>query len=89
MPEARNCVITMTHFKRPEYTKQSLAALAKCEGINHCLLLLHAEPVCQEVLDLLQRSISVSARLLLTRRRSSPIRTRSGLSTMRLPARTS
>lgn len=53
MSEQRNCVITMTHYKRPDYTRRSLAALAKCEGIAQCTLVLHAEPGNDEVVDLL------------------------------------
>lgn len=54
MSDARNCVISMTHFRRPDYTRRSLEALSKCDGIKDCLLVLHAEPDCEEVVALLR-----------------------------------
>lgn len=37
-------VITMTAYRRPDYTRQVLAALARCHGIADWLLLPHVEP---------------------------------------------
>jgi hypothetical protein len=37
-------VITMTAFRRPEYTREVLAALARCDGIGNWLLLPNIEP---------------------------------------------
>lgn len=37
-------IITMTGYRRPEYTRQVLAALAACEGIGDWLLLANCEP---------------------------------------------
>jgi hypothetical protein len=49
MAEARNCVVTMCHWKRPEYTRRSLEALSRCVGIEQCLLMPRVEPGCPEV----------------------------------------
>jgi hypothetical protein len=40
----RNCVITSVHWKRPDYTRQHLERLSKCDGIKDCLYLPHVEP---------------------------------------------
>lgn len=54
MSDSRNCVITATHFDRPDYTRRHLEALARCAGIGDCLYLPHAEPKNEEVVALLR-----------------------------------
>lgn len=49
-------VVTMTLFRRPQYTRQVLEALACCEGIREYLVLLHVEPGYPEVLKLARRA---------------------------------
>lgn len=63
MNDARNCVISMTHFRRPDYTRRSLAALSKCDGIEHCTLVLHAEPVDADVIAQLKAVSFCEARV--------------------------
>jgi hypothetical protein len=36
--------ITMCHFKRPEYTRQAVESLRRCEGVGDYLILPHVEP---------------------------------------------
>ena len=43
-------VITMCHFQRPEYSRQMLAALRECFGVEDYLILPHVEPGNDEVL---------------------------------------
>ncbi len=43
-------ILTMCHFDRPDYTRRSLEALARCRGIGDCLLVLHCEPGNPDVL---------------------------------------
>lgn len=54
MSELRNCVVTMTHYNRPEYTRRALEALSRCDGIADCLLVAHVEPGTAEVIDQLK-----------------------------------
>ncbi len=58
-------VVTMTHYNRPDYTRRSLAALAKCRGIEDCLLLPHVEPVNDEVIALLRAASFCECRVTI------------------------
>lgn len=42
-------VIVMTLFRRPDYTRQVLEALNRCDGVQDYHVSLHVEPTCQEV----------------------------------------
>jgi hypothetical protein len=42
-------IITMTTYRRPDYTRQVLDALARCRGIGNCRLLVACEPGHPEV----------------------------------------
>lgn len=46
-----NKLITMTAYRRPEYTGQVLDALARCEGVEDWRLAAFIEPGPQEVMD--------------------------------------
>lgn len=48
---AREKVITMTAYRRPEYTRQVLEALSRCDGIDDYRVLIHLEPDSPEVLQ--------------------------------------
>jgi hypothetical protein len=48
-------VITLTLAYRPNYTREVLAALSRCRGINDYLLLPTIEPVCTEVIEQVDR----------------------------------
>lgn len=47
-------VISMCHYKRPDYSRQVLEALRACDGIGDYLLLPHVEPGNEEVRDLIE-----------------------------------
>jgi predicted O-methyltransferase YrrM len=49
-------VVTMTLFRRPRYARQVLEALARCEGIDAYLVLLHIESGYPEVLEVARRA---------------------------------
>ena len=49
-------VITMTAYRRPDYTRKVLDALSRCQGIDEYQVLLHLEPGCPEVLDVIHNS---------------------------------
>lgn len=46
--------ISMTAYRRPDYTKQVLEALSLCEGIEQCLFTAHVEPGVDEVIDIVK-----------------------------------
>jgi len=47
-------VITMTAYKRPEYTKRVLDGLKNCEGIKEFVLMPHVEPGNEEVIEMIK-----------------------------------
>jgi len=47
-------IITMTAFKRPEYTRKVLDGLSKCKKIEEYVLMPHVEPGNQEVIDMIK-----------------------------------
>jgi hypothetical protein len=49
-------VITMTAYRRPAYTREVLAAMAKCDGIADWLLLPNVEPGNEEVIAAFRES---------------------------------
>jgi hypothetical protein len=51
-PIAHGKVVTVTAYRRPEYTRRVIEALLKCAGIDEYLVLFHIEPGCREVVDL-------------------------------------
>lgn len=48
-------VVTMTLYRRPHYARQVLEALARCDGIDEHLVLLHIEPGYPDVLEAARR----------------------------------
>lgn len=62
-------VVTMTAYRRPAYTRQVLAALARCDGIADWILLPNAEPGNEEVISAFQAWDVCESRLVVNRRR--------------------
>lgn len=54
---SREKVITMTAYRRPEYTRQVLTALARCHGINDYRVLIHVDPGSEEVLQIAREAL--------------------------------
>lgn len=48
-----NLVVTSCHWNRPDYTRQCLEWLARCDGIATCSARFHCDPGCLEVQRLL------------------------------------
>jgi cellulose synthase/poly-beta-1,6-N-acetylglucosamine synthase-like glycosyltransferase len=61
--------ITMTAYRRPAYTREVLAALAKCEGIADWILLPNVEPGHEEVITAFREWKASEVRLLVNRER--------------------
>lgn len=49
-------VITLTAYRRPEYTRQVLDALSRCDGIDDYRVLIHLEPGNSEVRQVIQEA---------------------------------
>ena len=64
-----NLVVTMTAYRRPEYTRQVLAALADCRGIENCLFLPQVEPGHEEVIQLFRGWDACESRLIVNPQR--------------------
>ena len=62
-------VITMTAYRRPAYTREVLAALAKCDGITDWLLLPNVEPGNKEVIAAFRDWDACESRLLVNKKR--------------------
>lgn len=58
-------VITMTAYRRPDYTREVLAALAKCDGIADWLLLPNVEPGNEEVIAAFREWDACESKLLI------------------------
>ncbi len=69
MKDPRRCVITSVHFDRPDYTRASLDALARCEGIADCLYVARVEPGSEEVIEAVRGVGFCEARVVVNPRR--------------------
>lgn len=58
-------VITMTSYRRPDYTRQVLAALSRCEGVANWLLLANVEPGVDEVIEQFRSWNACESRLIV------------------------
>jgi len=61
--------ITMTAYRRPAYTREVLAALAKCDGIADWLLLPNVEPGSEEVVSAFRAWDACEMRLVVNEKR--------------------
>ncbi|MCA9201588.1 MAG: hypothetical protein KDA59_00990 [Planctomycetales bacterium] len=59
----------MTAYRRPAYTREVLAALARCDGITDWLLLPNVEPGNEEVIAAFREWDTCESRLLVNRQR--------------------
>lgn len=76
-----NKIITMTLWKRPEYTKRVFDALEKCEGIENYTLIVCIDPGCDEVVSIVGRAAFCAIDLVLNPKRlDCPRNTRQALS---------
>ena len=62
-------VITMTSYRRPDYTREVLNALAKCEGISDWLFLPNVEPGNDEVIAAFREWDACESRLVVNDKR--------------------
>jgi hypothetical protein len=62
-------VITMTAYRRPQYTREVLDALARCDGIGDWTLLPNAEPGNSEVIAAFRDFHACECRLVVNERR--------------------
>ena len=62
-------VITMTSYRRPDYTREVLAALANCDEIDDWLLLPNVEPGNEEVVELFRAWDACESRLVVNKKR--------------------
>ena len=62
-------VITMTAYRRPQYTREVLDALAQCDGISDWVLLPNVEPGNAEVIAAFRDFHSCECRLVVNERR--------------------
>lgn len=62
-------VITMTAYRRPDYTREVLTALANCDGIADWLFLPHVEPGHDDVTSLFRDWSACECRLHVNRER--------------------
>ena len=62
-------VITMTAYRRPAYTREVLAALAKCDGVADWLLLPNVEPGHEEVIAAFRECHACECRLVVNKER--------------------
>lgn len=76
-------VITMTAYRRPEYTREVLEALAQCDGIGDWTLLPNVEPGNAEVIAASRDFHACACRLVVNERRiesKHPRRANAGVS---------
>lgn len=62
-------VITMTAYRRPDYTRQVLDALAQCNGIGDWIFLPNVEPGNDEVIELFRSWDACECRLVVNETR--------------------
>lgn len=62
-------VITMTAYRRPQYTREVLAALAQCDGVEDWVLLPNVEPGDEEVIATFRDFQACECRLVVNQKR--------------------